>query len=192
MSAKRTMQLTVVVVVIVVAILVLSQSPLGSVLSLPGRTPSSATEITFTIALDRDQAVKAAYNIGPIPATLLIDSEGVVRGRKVGALLSRDAMIGWLDDVTSSEATSPLPGIAPEIGYTAPDFTLATLDGGTVTLSQLRQQWVLLSFWTTWCTWCVRQMPYLQAAFEERGDEIQFMAINLGESEAKVREFFGG
>ncbi|MBE0431193.1 MAG: redoxin domain-containing protein [Dehalococcoidia bacterium] len=192
MSTKRTVQLTALVVVIVVAIMVLSQYPLGSVLSLPGCTPSSATGITFIIALDRDQAVKAAYNIGPIPATLLIDREGVVRGRKVGALLSKDAMTGWLDDVTSGPATTPLPGVAPEIGHMAPDFTLPTLDGGTVTLSQLRQQWVLLSFWTTRCTWCVRQMPYLQAAFEERGDEIQFIAINLGESEARVRGFLGG
>ena len=191
MRIRKAIQLTVVVVVIVVTILVLRWY-------LPGRVPyppepvPSAAEVTFTIALDRDQRIGAAYNIGGVPVTLLIDEEGIVRGRIVGAFRSQEDLIRWLEDVTSSQGASPLPGVAPVIGHAAPDFTLATLDGQSVTLSQLRGQWVLLNFWTTWCRYCVRQMPYLQAAFEERGDEIEFIGISRGESEAKVRQYIEG
>jgi len=32
-------------------------------------------------------------------------------------------------------------------------------------------------------------MPYLQAAFEEKGQEVKFIAINIGESSDTVRQF---
>ncbi|MFU8795995.1 MAG: TlpA family protein disulfide reductase [Dehalococcoidia bacterium] len=75
-------------------------------------------------------------------------------------------------------------GVIPN---TAPDFSLPTLDGGTVELSQLRGKWVLLNFWTTWCHFCVVQQPYLQAAYDERAGVIEFVGINLGEGEERVR-----
>jgi len=150
--------------------------------------------MTFVIALDRDQRVGSAYNVRAtgVPLTLLIDEDGIVRGIRRGAFLSKQALTSWLDDLIASEAPSRVLTEAPAVGYLAPDFTLVTLDGGSVTLSQLRDRWVLVNFWTTWCTWCVRQMPYLQAVFEERGDEIEFIGVNWGESEAKVRKHLGG
>jgi len=185
MRVRKVIQLTVVVVAIVVAILVLSWYR-------PGCAPASTADITFTIALDRDGSVEAAYYIRSIPVTLLIDKEGTVRGRRVGAFVSQEALMSWLEDLTSSEAESPPSGVGPEVGHVAPDFTLPTLNGGTVELSQLRGKWVLLNFWTTWCGGCRILMPHLQAAFEEKGAEIEFIGINLRESEEKVRRHIEG
>jgi len=185
MRIRKAIQLTVVVVVIVVAIMVLSWYR-------PGCAPSPTADITFTIALDRDQKIGALYNVGGLPTTLLIDEEGIVRGRVPGAFRSQEALIGWLDDLTSSEPEPPLPGVAPKVGHLAPDFTLPTLDGETVALSQLGDTWVLLSFWATWCHYCLMQMPYLQAVFEEKGGQIEFVGINLGESEERVRRYVEG
>ncbi len=39
-----------------------------------------------------------------------------------------------------------VPG--PEVGYQAPDFTLSTLGGGEVTLSNLQSQPVFINFWS--------------------------------------------
>ena len=36
----------------------------------------------------------------------------------------------------------------------APDFSLADLEGNTVTLDQMRGKVVLLNFWGTWCGPC--------------------------------------
>ena len=184
MRRRRIIRWTVVGVVILAAILVLGWR-------LPGCAPSAATDITFTIALDTSQRTGAAYG-RYLPVTVLIDEEGIIRDIKVGAFRSKRDVIGWLDDIISREATLPLPGVAPIVGHVAPDFTLPTLDGGTVELSQLRDKWVLLNFWATWCPYCVIQMPYLQAAFEERGSEIEFIGINVGESEEKVRKHIKG
>ena len=193
MSMRRAIPLTIAVAAIVVAVLVLRWY-------LPGRLPYSPSPapsgpgLNFTIALDRDQGVGTTYGARRtgIPITVLIDGNGIIRGKRVGAFPSQQALMGWLDDVTASEAPSPLPGTVAEVGYMAPDFTLAVLGGGTVTLSQLGDRWVLLNFWATWCPYCVRQMPYFQAAFEEKGDEIEFIGINWGETEGKVRQYIGG
>ncbi|MEM8857318.1 MAG: TlpA disulfide reductase family protein, partial [Chloroflexota bacterium] len=37
----------------------------------------------------------------------------------------------------------------------AHDFTLHTLNGDVVTLSEQQGEWVLVNFWATWCVYCV-------------------------------------
>ncbi|MCK4362602.1 MAG: redoxin domain-containing protein [Dehalococcoidia bacterium] len=88
-------------------------------------------------------------------------------------------------------ATSSCGGstAAPEVGAQAPGFTISTLDGETVTLNELRGQPVLLNFWATWCGYCRYQMPFLKAAFEEKGQEMNFIAINIGEDIDKVQQY---
>lgn len=78
---------------------------------------------------------------------------------------------------------------APEVGAQAPGFTISTLDRGAVTLDELRGQPVLLNFWATWCKNCRDQMPFLQAAFKEKGHEMIFIAINIGEDIDKVQQY---
>ena len=43
----------------------------------------------------------------------------------------------------------------------APDFTLPTLAGDSLRLSDLRGQIVVLNFWATWCAPCVEEIPEL-------------------------------
>jgi len=184
MRRTKIIRWTAVTVVILVAVLVVGWR-------LTACAPSGSANITYTIALDTSQRTGAAYG-RYLPVTVLIDEEGIIRDIKVGAFRSKRDVIGWLDDLTSREATAALPGVAPIVGHVAPDFTLPTLDGGTVELRQLRDKWVLLNFWATWCRFCVAQQPYLQAAFEEREAEIEFIGINVGESEEKVRKHIKG
>jgi peroxiredoxin len=76
------------------------------------------------------------------------------------------------------------PSATPEL---ARDFTLQTLDGETVSLSDLRGQWTLLNFWATWCAPCIKEMPYLNQLAAER--EMQVLGVNFNEGEEVVRPF---
>ncbi|MEW9034144.1 MAG: redoxin domain-containing protein, partial [Planifilum fimeticola] len=60
---------------------------------------------------------------------------------------------------------------AVEIGQTAPDFELTTLDGKTVRLSEFRGKGVLINFWASWCKPCRDEMPAIQRVYERHRDK---------------------
>ncbi len=73
----------------------------------------------------------------------------------------------------------------------APDFTLKTLDGKEITLSQLKGKVVLLDFWATWCGPCKESIPHLIQLYKDyrqSGFELVGMNVDRGDGEA-VRRF---
>lgn len=66
-------------------------------------------------------------------------------------------------------------------GQKAPDFTLQTLDGESVKLSDLQGKKVILNFWATWCPPCKSEMPHFQDYYEEyaKEDNVEILAVNL-------------
>ena len=61
----------------------------------------------------------------------------------------------------------------------APDFTAYTPEGVPVKLSDFKGKPVVLNFWASWCGPCKSEMPVFQAAYDARGEEIQFLMVNL-------------
>jgi len=73
----------------------------------------------------------------------------------------------------------------------APDFTLKTLDGQEIVLSQFRGKVVLLDFWATWCGPCRESTPHLIQLYKthrESGFELIGMSVDKGDDKV-VRNF---
>lgn len=62
----------------------------------------------------------------------------------------------------------------------APDFTLATLDGGSFRMSDQRGKVLVVNFWATWCAPCRIEIPDLIEMQSEMGsDGVQVVGISL-------------
>ncbi|MDR0388549.1 MAG: TlpA family protein disulfide reductase [Spirochaetaceae bacterium] len=72
----------------------------------------------------------------------------------------------------------------------APDFTLKTPGGASISLAALKGKVVFLNFWATWCGPCRVEMPSMEAVYGElknRGFEV--LAVDVQERAADVQNF---
>ena len=74
------------------------------------------------------------------------------------------------------------------VGNLAPDFTLESLDGNKVSLSDYRGNVVLVNFWASWCEPCRTEIPDLEAAYQAHKDQ---GLIVLGVNVAETRQVVG-
>ena len=81
-------------------------------------------------------------------------------------------------DRTGSSTAGEIP--APRKGFLAPDFSLPTPEGETITLSDLRGQAVLINLWATWCPPCRAEMPAIQKLYDEYKEQgLVVLAVNM-------------
>jgi peroxiredoxin len=70
-------------------------------------------------------------------------------------------------------------------GDLAPDFLLHKLDGGAVSLANLRGKVVMVHFWATWCPPCVEEIPTLDKLNRSlMGKDFLMLAVNEDEDGA--------
>lgn len=80
----------------------------------------------------------------------------------------------------SAPAPAPAQGEGePSVGFTAPDFALKTLDGGTLSLSELRGKNVMLNYWASWCIPCMEELPILEKIYQDyQGKDVVILSVN--------------
>ena len=76
----------------------------------------------------------------------------------------------------------------------APDFTLTSFDGRTLTLSELRGQVVIINFWASWCPPCREEAAYLEQTWRKYKDKgVIFIGVDWVDTEkealAYMKEF---
>ena len=80
--------------------------------------------------------------------------------------------------------------IIVEVGRRAPDFTLETIEGENISLSEFRGRVVMVNFWLTSCGACVSEVPHIQSVSDKWSDEdLMILAISVRESAADVESF---
>jgi peroxiredoxin len=81
---------------------------------------------------------------------------------------------------------------APFVGNLAPDFTLETFDGQTITLADYandRGMPVVLNFWATWCPPCRVEMPFFERASQTYDGQVAILGVNQVEQAKTIEEF---
>jgi peroxiredoxin len=117
-----------------------------------------------------------------VTAALVAGGIWLVNGAKSGA-------------ATASGTTSvSLPGTSkvppPQLGQPAQDFTVTTIDGARVKLSQFKGKPVWLVFGASWCTACQAEVPEIEAAYKEYAPQgLVVLGVNIAEGQDAVRDY---
>jgi peroxiredoxin len=100
---------------------------------------------------------------------------------------------GWIYVSRETNAdTGPTPlTTAPYVGNLAPDFTLSTVEGKAITLSDFTAAGtpVVLNFWATWCPPCRVEMPYFESTAALHAGEVAILGLNQAESAATIAAY---
>jgi thiol-disulfide isomerase/thioredoxin len=70
----------------------------------------------------------------------------------------------------------------------ATDFTVLNADGNAVKLSDLFGKPIVLNFWASWCPPCKGEMPEFNKVYEEVGEDITFMMVDLADGQRETKE----
>jgi thiol-disulfide isomerase/thioredoxin len=91
--------------------------------------------------------------------------------------------------VSRSGAVTAPPMPLPSAGPAVPPFSLERLQGGRLTLAELRGRVVVIDFWATWCPPCRAEMPWLVKMgqrLESKG--VTFVAISEDDPPGQIPE----
>jgi len=77
----------------------------------------------------------------------------------------------------------------PMIGQSSVDFTLMSIDGKQISLSDFKGKPIVLNFWATWCPDCLNEMPWFEEEYRKSNGSIVFIGVDLQESGDKVMKF---
>ncbi|MFQ3597515.1 MAG: TlpA disulfide reductase family protein [Chloroherpetonaceae bacterium] len=95
-----------------------------------------------------------------------------------GLLLSKYVVVPLLQPKPTAEAFSQ-----------APLFSIQTIDGKTLSLSDLNGKGVIVNFWATWCPPCRAEIPHMIELQKEYKDRFTFIGIAINDQEEKVSAF---
>ncbi|MBI2580831.1 TlpA family protein disulfide reductase [Candidatus Woesearchaeota archaeon] len=134
----------------------------------------------------------------PLLLFVIISVVVLISGCSGGSSKSQSPLTGaaTLEDLEGREIPAtgdhtPLVQAAPTApvgntkGFTAPDFTIKTIDGRTVSLQQLTSEKpTLLYFWATWCPYCKKDLAVASKVYPDYKDKVNFLAIDLDPKES--------
>ena len=123
---------------------------------------------------------KLGWIIGLLALVLLIGGASVLYNRMgVDAAPPPVAVPPTETETTEEETVEPMA---------APDFTVFNSQGDPVQLSDFVGAPVILNFWASWCSPCKSEMPDFEAAYQQYGDKIQFMMVNMTDNSQETTE----
>ena len=165
--------------------------PIGIVLYIPGeggirRNRAINLVVGIVVWVVVIVGAAGAYNVlapGAQPQSLQTQGEATQRVGDGTGESGPDGAAG------STDGAGGASGEDADAGKTAaPDFEMTAVDGGKVSLDDLKGKPVVLNFWASTCGPCKMEMPEFQAAYEQYGDQLQFVMLNVPDFNGETRE----
>jgi thiol-disulfide isomerase/thioredoxin len=95
-------------------------------------------------------------------------------------------LVGWYLAAKTGDSDAVTEHHGADVGTSA-----KIVDWTDFNLGEYSDKIVILDFWASWCAPCRKQMPVLHRFYERLADDdcLEIIAVNLGESRAKVENF---
>lgn len=118
-----------------------------------------------------------------VTAALVAGGMWLVNGRSPGG----ETLANGATAVTIPGKSTVPP---PRVGSPAQDFTVTTIDGKQVSLSEFKGQPVWIVFGASWCAGCQAEVPDIEAAYKEYGPKgLVILGVNITEDSDTVRDY---
>ncbi len=135
-------------------------------------------------------ASKRGLIIGVVALVAVIAGAAIAYNALAPAASSETGQLASNGSTTGSSGNAQTDGEERDM---APDFTMVTANGETISFNQLRGKPVVLNFWASTCGPCQQEMPGFQSAFDEYGSQVQFAMVDVvgfnGETEDRAKRF---
>ena len=85
-----------------------------------------------------------------------------------------------------------LPQVGLQQGELAPDFTLVTIDGHSVSLNKYRGRPILINFWMINCDGCRMEIPLLQHLYareQQEHKDLVILGVNIIDGPVSTQQF---
>lgn len=103
--------------------------------------------------------------------------------------LTKRSLLAGLIAVGSTLAVGSAPTMAGDAVAPATEFSLTSLAGQPVTLSQFKGNVVLVNFWATWCGPCQQEMPLLDQMYKKyKPAGFTLLGVNVDKEAPPVKE----
>lgn len=143
----------------------------------PGVTPGVATCDACGASLSQSPGTSGSENMSPPPQPVRRGG-----GRNPLALVVVAIVAAGMLYFGFHVAHRSTPARAVKSSE-APDFTLQSLDGKSMSLSDFRGKAVLLNFWATWCSPCKIEMPWFVEFQNQYGSQgLQIVGVAMDDS----------
>jgi thiol-disulfide isomerase/thioredoxin len=87
-------------------------------------------------------------------------------------------------------AAAGAPAAAEEPASKFPDLEMAGADGGSIRLSQLKGNVILINVWATWCGPCRMELPTVQRMYDKYSDRnFVVLAVNVDADRNRIQPF---